>query len=212
MPKPMKYDRQGVLCLAADLSDTADSLWGKRAAAGESDKTHRVNMYGWRGGTATEAAFSDLPLNSRLIILVHGDENSTVANGRYTPAQLAALVKSLLGGRRIQRISLHMCYGGGNKGTATGSNSSEFHTSPQDSFAQKFASIAGEFAREVSARTDVVSGLTYRDATTGAITNFQRTVGDRRKTEGDKLVFTVNSTSTLANPVQATRSFVWKNA
>jgi hypothetical protein len=55
-----------------------------------------------------------------------------------------------LGGTKIKRISLHMCYGGGNRNRKAGGG---VEVRVKDSFAYKLASYCGELADDVTGRT-----------------------------------------------------------
>jgi hypothetical protein len=215
-PKKMDYDTQAIVYIAADLKDNADTLQGKRVAAG--DKT--ANYGGDIGSVEVSAVFhgpllTKLPIvycqeNSRLIILGHGDEDSTIISTAedgglcFTPEQLAGKVDQWLGANRIKRISLHMCYGGGNRGTATGTEANRefykgFKVLPNKSFAFTFASMVGGLCESVTARTE---GTNMHRTVNSAkvVMNAERLVDGRHKGFGDKYVF-ITDGGTVDHPV-----------
>jgi len=102
-----------------------------------------------------------------------------------------------------------MCYGGGNRGQATGSDVARFEVHPTNSFAYRFARYAGQLTVDVTARTDVVAGR-FAAGIDGNTETFYRTVGGRRKAEGDKVVFRTSQASTIDNPVNPTMTFSWQ--
>jgi hypothetical protein len=71
---------------------------------------------------------------SRLTIFGHGDNKSTNVGGR-SPEELAKLIKVGCRIKRVTKISLLACYGGGNLDTAKGQ---EGHVTPSGSFAKQF--------------------------------------------------------------------------
>jgi len=158
-----------------------------------------------------------------LIILGHGDPDSTIiASGTsggltWMSEQLYTLLYSWLvpAGKmamRVQRISLHMCYGGGNKGNlataGSASRTSQFIVPPSKSFAQKFASIAGTLTVDVTARTDTTNMVPTTRG--GTFVTAVRNVAGRHHGEGDKFVFTTVDGSSPTNPREATRHATWK--
>jgi hypothetical protein len=100
----------------------------------------------------------------------------------------------------IARISLHMCYGGGNRGGAAGTNFGAFDVPPSKSFAYRFASYCN-VARSVTARTDLtrMRVITRGDEFETAL----RVVGGRHKGLGDKVVFWTQG-GNVDNPVNPT--------
>jgi len=201
----MPYQAQVVRYLDADLEDTARHIANKPGNT-------TVNWAQYSGGA------DDLPggpiggvvADTRLVILGHGDRASTSIGYRNLSAErLARVVERWLGGTRIRRISLHMCYGGGNRGQAGGSDADNFAVHPNTSFAYRFASYAGQLTVDVAGRTDVVGGRFTEDLD-GNTTSFYRTVGGRRKAEGDKVIFTTSPASTIQNPVNPTMAFTWQ--
>ena len=113
---------------------------------------------------------------------------------------------------RVQRISLHMCYGGGNRGnvavTGSAGRTSQFTVPPSRSFAQKFASMAGALTVDVSARTEATNMVSTTQGDT--FVTAHRNVDGRHQAEGDKFIFTTAPGSTPEAPIEATRRAVWK--
>jgi hypothetical protein len=193
----MQYSTQAIVCLAGDLRETAEALQTKRTLAGDArgtiNQVEQVtsSVHYWPavdGLPQIYAANANGTGGFRLIIIGHGNPESThiVGDGiRWTPAELNTQVEEWLGRRVISRISLHMCFGGGNPTGRLG----PMPVAPGRSFAAEFTRIC-RCAQSVSARTDVVSMQTTSQA--GAIVGVQRIVGDdsRHKGSGDKYVFT----------------------
>lgn len=208
------FEKQVVVCLASNLNNSATAIANKDHADARSSVIVR---YGdWTGGMPTRKLsalgenYDIKGMKSRLVVLAHGDPTSSGINGRaeLTGKKLAQFVGALLE-ERIGRITLHMCYGGGHitrRGDwETPSSSPTFSVSPWDSIACDFASHAGGLAAQVTARTDVVSG-SYNDRT---LKGFKRTVGgSSEKRMGDKVLFRVDSSSSLSNSVRPRISFV----
>ncbi|MDI1260680.1 hypothetical protein [Aquabacterium sp.] len=200
----MPYAAQIVKYLDGDLEPTAKHIANKPG--------NTTASWGPYSGSSTQSpggALSGVGADFRLVIVGHGDPQSTsIGNNNLSAKKLAEVVSIWLGGTKIKRISLHMCHGGGNRGSATGADVEQFTVRPQNSFAAKFASYCGQLTQDVTARTDSVAG-TFTENANGGTTSFKRTVGGRHKALGDKLVFTTNPQSTLNEPKDATRQFVW---
>lgn len=195
----MAYTGQIVIYLDDDLEPTARAIANKVG-----NTTVSWSRYSGTNTQLPAQALAGVVANFRLVIVGHGDPGSTsIGNRDISPERLAQVVNVWLSGVRISRISLHMCFGGGNRGTATGHNSAQFTVRPQSSFAFKFASYCGQLAVDITARTDTVAGFS------GGEKGFTRTVGGRKSAEGDKLIFTTNVQSTLAAPLDPTMQFVW---
>lgn len=215
MPKHMRYVTQAIVLLAQDLSENADALQSKRVAAedlqikfGDDPPIDKSRIFQGLQITTLEEEYRQP--TSRIIVLGHGDIDSTAIMGdgglQLDGKQFAQRMRGWLTApgykpSRVQRISLHMCYGGGRRGTAPvlgSSNAVGFAKSPVNSFAYEFARHAGELAVDVTARTarvrmNINSAVPFRE------------VGEpdaprRHKKEGDKFVFTTASGSTYAAP------------
>jgi hypothetical protein len=211
-PKKMSYFAQAIVCLAPDLKENAEALQAKRTAAGD---TRSMVFEGVQIGELPEDYRGQ---ESRLIILGHGTEKSTVictsrggANPR-TAEVLARIVSVWLtpagagSPARIKRISLHMCLGGGNRGGTRGLHSltNAFDVPPENSFACQFASHAGNLTIDVTARTDDAQMRVETKGTTDVFVNAQRMIGpigDRHHAEGDKYVFVADPRSTPDKPL-----------
>jgi hypothetical protein len=191
----MQYSTQAIVCLANDLRATAEAFQRKREIEGDLRKTiNRVEqtaatVHYYPDVIGLPNLFSGRPDGSggsRLIIVGHGNPESThiIGDGvQWTAEELNTHVEGWLNGSVINRISLHMCFGGGNP---TG-RLAPMPVAPENSFAMAFARIC-QVARSVTARTEVVNILT-RTNPAGAVTDVQRTVADRHQQPGDKYVF-----------------------
>ncbi|MFT8243736.1 hypothetical protein [Roseomonas sp. BN140053] len=216
-PKKMRYDSQAIVYLADDLWGTANTLQRKRVAAGDTENAFDFDLAKSRIFAYTQ--ITALPLEyrqatSRLIILGHGNEASTfiataTQGGRsFTPEQLYAEVKKWLTASgykttRVQRVSLHMCYGGGNRGALPIAGSSnrpgDFTVDPRTSFAYKLARICGDLTVDVTARADETN--TVSNSSGNVLVSASRHVGGRHHAEGDKWRFVTDAASTPENPV-----------
>jgi hypothetical protein len=221
----MQYVSQAIVFIASDLEENARALQMKREAAGDTT----VEFEGFdpfaksivlQGPLIGTLPWAYRQPESRLIILGHGDEKSTFiataerGGSTYTPLQFAEVVRGWLGANsnyaptKVKRISLHMCHGGGNRGSAEGNTLNraffeEFTKLPADSFAYKFASMAGELAVDITARTDDVGMREYYNHD-GQFATARREIGGRHKGFGDKFVFVTNPGATIKNPVKPT--------
>jgi hypothetical protein len=178
----MNYTTQWIVYLADDLKQNADWLQEKRGLEGDlrgsinSEVQSRTQVTRYPLLPASTALFS----RSRLIILGHGNPASThiMGNGKqWTAQEFAALVDSWLE-TTVSRISLHMCYGGGNL------NAGE-EVKPEASFAYHFASHCN-YAQTITART-ATTNMVKR---TGETTQIWRETGDAHKGTLSKVVFT----------------------
>jgi hypothetical protein len=230
----MKYSSHWIICLDADLLDTANSLRAKRGLSGDSDKVVVVRSLSLSERStpvdALSKSFPEVPFdhNTLITILGHGDSGSTsISNRCITAKHLAACLAIWLGGVKVRRVSLHMCYGGGNRGSAFGHNESQFTVTPGRSFAARLASFCGQLVESITARTDVtrtVEHSTQYSNGTKVLTGVTRTVGPtqtdsfgrtifsgRHHGIGDKVVFETNHRGTIENPEPASKSyFTWK--
>jgi hypothetical protein len=158
---------------------------------------------------------------SRIIIVGHGDYESKCihtaeTNGQaWSPELLAEKISVWLGGRKVKHISLDMCCGAGNRGSAETPKDpgdlvqfsqflKSFEVHPTKSFAYKFAAVAGNLAEEVSARTyETNTRVDYdMDPETEKLTvptRVERRVAGRHHGFGDKFVFKTTG-GTLAKP------------
>jgi hypothetical protein len=188
----MPYTAQIVVYLDADLQASASAIANKPGNV-------TVSFSRFPGGNADlpAAALQGVIANMRLVIVGHGDPASTsIGNQDITPKHLAEIVAVWLGGVRIQRISLHMCHGGGNRGAAVGARVQNFQVHPQNSFAYAFASYCGALSVDVTARTESVG--------TSVVPNSQgygrHLVHGRKAGAGDKVFFATNALATIAAP------------
>jgi hypothetical protein len=224
MPKQMQYVSQAIVFIASDLEENARALQMKREAAGDTTVEFADLAPVAQSIVLQGPLIGTLPLayrqpDSRLIILGHGDEDSTFiataeqGGSTYTPLQFTEVVRGWLGANsgyvpmKVRRISLHMCYGGGNRGNARGNTIDraffeQFTKLPNKSFAYKFASMAGELADDITARTDDVAMSVYSRG--DQFETARREVGGRHKGFGDKFVFVTNPRATIKNPVKPT--------
>jgi hypothetical protein len=226
MPKPMEYDTQAIVYIADDLRENAESLQNKRALAGDGEVTYTGIGTVQKSRIFSAGDLGVLPRvyrqpGSRLIILGHGDADSTIiatateGGETYTPEEFVGVVEGWLGNTDtirtsgIKRISLHMCYGGGNRGNTTGPVSSAmlalYRVDPRSSFAYAFASRAGHLAADVTARTGTVHmhihsvrpeiGAEYP-------VHIRRHVGGgHHQREGDKFIFRTSEGSDGNTPI-----------
>jgi hypothetical protein len=225
---PMRYITQSIVYIAHDLKTNADYLQRKRDA--EEQPTLSSKLLGTvdKSFSCLGPLINPLPVQyctskSRLIILGHGNRESTEiardTSGHSTldPKTLAENVSNWLGNRKIERISLHMCYGGGNRGNAQGSTLNEeflaqFEVRPEQSFAWEFAKHAGHLAKEISARTQAISERETRvaDGTKDGkfVTAYRevghKTTGYRYKGFGDKYVIYTDPSATIKDPLPPT--------
>jgi hypothetical protein len=225
----MKYSSNYVIQLDADDAITAgaDAIIGKRHAAGDGDKCQKLDASNFTNQTTpkrslAEMTKSDPPVdqNSLLTIVAHCDPgNGGISERSLSPQHLAKAVLKYLGGTKIRRISLDMCHGGGKRGPVVGKNVESFEQKPTDSFAYRFASYAGQLARDVTARTDIVKTIINTDVNktkgTETITDVRRVVGSgdnpRHKTVGDKIIFVTHPESTVDNSVAPTMRFAYED-
>lgn len=151
----MKYDSQVVWILDpldAETTRNGNRLHGKRCAIGQGDNSAIVC-----GESVTWPAALPKSGNSRLYVVGHGvplgDARGQVIgfkisseSGRNLDAQaLASKIGSLLGGTKIKRIGLVMCYGGGWKAENIG---------PERSFAFQLAEHCVGLTEDITARVD----------------------------------------------------------
>lgn len=232
-PKKMRYDSQAILLLAPDLMPDAQHLQQKREAAGDIKNAFDFNMP--KSRIFQHQQITVLPIEyrqntSRIFVLGHGDPGSTkifsARNGgqSWDPAQLHAILKAWMTTTgyqpsKVQRISLLMCYGGGNRGgnrgknaivAGSGLNQTGFQVKPENSFAHNFARIAGTLTVDVTARTDVGQGST--STINGQFSTYKQLVAGRHHGEGDKFVFTTVDGSTPTNPQNPTYQATWKTS
>lgn len=225
MPDPMQYSTQAIVYIADDLSGNAATLQLKRGLAGDVDEAPAdAKSPPPRSKIFPAPLVNTLPADyrqatSRLIILGHGDQGSTrictavIGGHQYDAQHFARMVRGWLGGdgggkpSRVKRISLHMCFGGGNRGGAVDSGNlrqfmSQYTVLPTKSFAHDFASRAGELAEEISARTD--DTWMFRDTIDGVVVDAGRFVGQpgRHKERGDKFMFLPDPASTVDAPLK----------
>lgn len=225
MPKAMRYDSQAILVLAPDLIDDARDLERKRVAAGDTRNAFDSSLS--KSRIFQNPQVNGLPEEfcqptTRIYVLGHGDARSTVIGSRrqggstWTPVQLYNLLRAWMAQpgcvpARVQRISLLMCYGGGNRGNApvngSSNDQSAFTVKPTNSFAHEFACIAGALTVDVTARTSTATGGSR--TSNGSFVTAYQTVGaaHRHKGEGDKFIFT-----TMAGSTPARRANPWYQA
>jgi hypothetical protein len=204
----MHYSTSGIICLAGDLRTNALYLQQKRQVVGDAVKT--INDI--EQAASDLAFYPELPAvtwyaSSRLIILGHGDDASTYIIGtgiQWDAKELARQVERWLNLSKIKRISLHMCFGGGNRGAAVDTDADKFVVHPSRSFAYRFASHCS-LAETVTARTEEVR-MTRLRGELDVVTDITREVGGRHKGDGDKVVFTPQG-GTLEEPVNPTMRF-----
>ena len=207
------FDKQVVICLANNLHQTATAISNKQRVG----RTSAIIRYGdWRGGLPTEKLSQEENteyhlggVKSRMVIVAHGNEESTVINGRQTGKDLAEFVEALLD-EKIGRITLHICFGGGRVGPRwdwkkkPSEQMGSFTVSPYKSIAYDFASHAGSLTYQVTARTDEVAGSFNPDTLGG----FQRSVGGSfARRLGDKLVLTTDPESSPTKMKAPSASF-----
>lgn len=203
----MQYTSSGIVCLANDLRAHAEALQNKRIASGDlKKKINQVEQISSHITFYPQTPGWQWYKKSRLVIVGHGDDGSrciTVDSVRWDPAELARHVASWLNNQTIGRISLHMCFGGGNRGNATGDRFEAFEVRPSQSFAYKFASCCS-LATSITARTDTMSMQVHTKPQPGtSVPKFitaHRDVGYRLKGLGDKIVFGPNG-GTIDKPV-----------
>jgi hypothetical protein len=225
-PKQMRYDSQAILVLAADLSPDAKDLQQKREQAGDTQNAFDFSQT--KSRIFELAQITTLPpeyrqATSRLYILAHGNSKSTIIASAqeggitWSPEQLYTTLKAWMStpGKlptRVQRISLLVCYAGGNRGVTpikgSGSNQSGFTVGPEDSFAYNFACMAGSLTADVTARTHEARGV--RTTSNGTFVTAYQTVGGRHHGEGDKFIFTTVAGSTPKDPKPASITATWK--
>jgi len=199
----MQYATQAIVCLAGDLRDTAVSLQEKRQLEGDLRKTINdveqiaATVHYWPDVNGLPNLFTARPDGSggsRLIIVGHGNPESTHILGdgfQWEAAELNTRVETWLNRSIINRISLHMCFGGGNPTGHLG----PMPVGPANSFAMAFARIC-RVARSITARTHVVSisritsGPANVPQADWPLTDVKRTVNGRHQAPGiDKYVF-----------------------
>lgn len=198
-PEPMRYTGQAIVLLAADLERIARGLQGKRETAGDARNSAIVSLV-VPGQPINQIDNRFCGPGSRLILVGHGVLKAThlVGDGdiQWDGEMLARRVIEWVGGprareQRIGRISLHVCFGGGNRGATRGTEREilrDFTVRPNQSLAWNLARCVGCIAVSVTARTDVVGG---QIPSRGGRPTFQRVVGenDRHHAYGDKYVF-----------------------
>ena len=213
----MQYDGSAIICLAPDLSDSARDLHQKRVNLDEGNKsvkhTGSATQIGDKLGFLDDPfapppkrtiTLQGVPIgkldakftgkNCRLIIMGHGSNNAKYIHIGQKPRvdmtvdQLAGHINTWLGGKKIKRISLHMCFGAGiREGGASEEDGQQYdEIKPQDSFAFHLAKKVSHLTEEISARTDLVRTVVEDK-------KIMRKVGPKHKLrhqeEGDKLVF-----------------------
>ncbi len=212
----MNYSTQAVICLDSSLVTTAKGIQAKPRLSGDASGVldgrtiNRSVLY--MGGPIISLPAEYRLANSRLIIIGHGDEKSTVIMGngqrgtdfQWTPTQLARMVKYWLDGSVIKTISIRSCFGGGDRGGKhrspgedLGKYLGRMTVDPRKSFAYEFASRCGN-AQQVTARTGEVEtntrftgdanplALDFEDR----VVSFTQKVGGLRRGKAYKVVFT----------------------
>jgi hypothetical protein len=175
MPDPMQYSTQAIICLDRDLLSAAKATQAKRRLAG--DTTGMLNgqevalSHLYMSGPVVSLPGEYRLANSRLIIIGHGNPQSTHISGSsasgtdfwWTPTQLARMVHYWLDGNVIKTVSIRSCYGGGDRGGKhrspgedLGKYLARMTVDPRKSFAYEFASRCAN-AQRVTARTGVVT-------------------------------------------------------
>ena len=135
----------------------------------------------------------------------HGNAASTHIYGTgvcWTPEKLNTEVEKWLDRSIISRISLHMCFGGGNPNGLE----NVMPVDPKKSFAMEFAKIC-RVAKSVTARTDDVNiqvgtkgGTHFKsEADKGNISSVKRIVGEEGRYKGnlDKYIFSKKDDGTV---------------
>jgi hypothetical protein len=201
----MRYTTQAIVCLAGDLAQVAQALQQKRVIEGDLAKTisgtrqiaatvhYHPNLNGLPNFFRTR---DDGTGGFRLIIVGHGNPESTHIMGtniQWGPSELSENVGRWVGGRTINRISLHMCFGGGNP---LGRAAAPMPVPVERSFAMAFARVC-EYTRSVTARTDLVNIEVLSTPQPGVprdqwpVSSVHRTVGGQVKHRGviNKYVF-----------------------
>ena len=149
-----RYVRQWIVCLSKDLHNTGLALAQKKDAA---PTVGGVRLLDKGPGQGPFEHVGDAGL-ARLIVVGHGGEarglwGSQIGEG-LTPETLATFINGWLGGNKIERISLHMCWGAG---TAEVFVKGGGGVAPQESFAFKLARYCGQLANSVTARPGKVN-------------------------------------------------------
>ena len=201
----MRYTTQAIVCLAGNLAQVAQALQQKRVIEGDLEKTisgtrqiaatihYHPNLNGLPNFFQTR---DDGTGGFRLIIVGHGNPESTAIMGtniQWGPAELSRNVGVGVGGRTINRICLHMCFGGGNP---LGRAAAPMPVPVERSFAMEFAG-ACQYTRSVTARTDLVNLEIATTPQPGVprdqwpVNSVHRTVGGQVKQRGtiNKWVF-----------------------
>lgn len=231
MPKRLHYTTEAIICLDTSLANSARAIHAKRRLACDTKVTIAQRQLDksvlFMGGPVISLPPEYRLINSRLIIIGHGDPESTVISGRSTsgeefrwdPRQLARMVRFWLAGSVINTISIHSCFGGGNRGgvshTAGESQAdymSRMTVDPRKSFAFKFACLCGS-AKRVTARNGQISSLVstmkgapdempYEDR----VTDYKMYVDGARRGEAFKVEFFPDRN---ASPDSPKRPDVW---
>jgi hypothetical protein len=153
-----------------DLLDVAVHLHAKRVRAGDGDRSRLVQYKDLHD-------LDGLDKDSRLIIVGHCDPDSTLlspARQLLTPLELAEYLNRNLPEEGIKRVSLLMCFSGGNRGKSgtvkksvgkdgkTQSQLADFLVSPFDSFGYKVAERCSR-TQTITARSGKITGQMRRD-------------------------------------------------
>lgn len=205
-----QYKTQWVIYLDADLYNTAYALANKPG-----NSTQSFLSYSGDNNSRPANGLVNGPVEApiRLIIVGHGDERSTsIGNLSLTPSTLAECIAIWVGGIKIARVSLHMCCGGGNRGTATNANFPKFKVHPNASFGYKLASYCGQLTTDVTARTESVVAIFNSGHITTAENYGHRKISpdgvpERKAGAGDKIFFITDPASTLKRPIDPSFQF-----
>ncbi|NNF29653.1 MAG: hypothetical protein HKN73_20685, partial [Gemmatimonadetes bacterium] len=161
--------------------------------------------------------FADQQGLTRLVLIAHGDpaRKERERNLRISvaepkdPTEVASIIQAWLGGggKKVDRISLHVCWGAGRQYASKddGSRGAKMHRGimPRDSFAWALAKYCGELAGTITAR-NVALGVAQDGKRVG--TYFTQTVRGfparnyHNVEPFEKYVFTPDPVGTLDAP------------
>jgi hypothetical protein len=207
-----------VICLSPDLDDSAKA--SKLKAQIKSGAVYdeftgsydESNIYLVLAGKPIVIPNSCTGSDARIVVIGHGDPGSQFIGDKgwtkvqMDPAQLAEKLRTVLGDRRVGRVALKNCFGGGNRKTRN-----RRPIGAEQSFAFEFASRAG-FADSVTAFNAAVvndrfvnrkmdDGNLLPPTVEGQISMMDESGTHRPKEQGDKVIFIPRRTACVGHPI-----------
>jgi hypothetical protein len=173
------FSKHVVLVFDGDLEYQGAGLIAKAELKGlAADASHVKHVYQFTNELAGNKAYMTeqktalngvgIDAETKVTLLSHGyddpDESAGagkklfIGRNKIFPSSMAFLLRIMLGGTKIKRVSIFACYAGGNRGKRFGGpNGPTIKRTPDNSFGFEFAAIAGKISKDVTARTQPVN-------------------------------------------------------